>query len=142
MATFVRHLTLQEANALLPLVLDGLLKLRGLLLEERAIRGRLRAVPTSTTGAEALDVAAQQARLEDVGVQAQQCLDRIGALGAQVKGVEPFLVDFPARLDGQTVLLCWQEGEQHISHYHPAATGFAGRKAIESPDAFGSPVLH
>lgn len=50
--------------------------------------------------------------------------------GLDVKGVAPLLVDFPATLNGETVLLCWLEGEQELSWYHKPEHGFAGRRPI------------
>lgn len=31
--------------------------------------------------------------------------------GIDLKGLAPLLIDFPAVLDGEPVLLCWLEGE-------------------------------
>lgn len=50
--------------------------------------------------------------------------------GLDVKGVAPLLVDFPARLNGETVLLCWLEGEHELGWYHKPEHGFAGRRVI------------
>jgi hypothetical protein len=52
-----------------------------------------------------------------------------------VKGVAPLLVDFPATLNGETVLLCWLEGEHELSWYHKPEHGFAGRRVIPAPAA-------
>ena len=40
------------------------------------------------------------------------------------------LVDFPAKIHGRDVMLCWKSDEEHIQYYHDAETGFAGRKLI------------
>jgi hypothetical protein len=65
-------------------------------------------------------------------------LDWFRARGVQVKGLAPPLLDFPAaaRLDGEDVevLLCWRAGEDGISWFHPAGTGFAARAPIASLD--------
>jgi hypothetical protein len=50
--------------------------------------------------------------------------------GLDVKGVAPLLLDFPARLNGETVLLCWLEGEDELGWYHKPEHGFAGRRAL------------
>jgi hypothetical protein len=62
--------------------------------------------------------------------------------GLDVKGVAPLLLDFPARLGGETVLLCWLEGEQELGWYHKPEHGFAGRRVIPAPapDAPGAPA--
>lgn len=43
------------------------------------------------------------------------------------------LVDFPATLNGETVLLCWLEGEHELGWYHKPEHGFAGRRLIPAP---------
>lgn len=40
------------------------------------------------------------------------------------------LVDFPAIIEGQEVLLCWRSDEETIKFYHDMDSGFAGRKQI------------
>jgi hypothetical protein len=55
--------------------------------------------------------------------------------GLDVKSVAPLLVDFPATLNGETVLLCWLEGEHELSWYHKPEHGFAGRRVIPAPAA-------
>lgn len=40
------------------------------------------------------------------------------------------LVDFPAKLNGLEVLLCWKSDEKNIRWYHPLDEGYAGRKLI------------
>jgi hypothetical protein len=51
--------------------------------------------------------------------------------GAIVKDLDTGLVDFPARLEGQEVLLCWRLGEEQIEHWHGLEEGFAGRKRLD-----------
>jgi hypothetical protein len=50
--------------------------------------------------------------------------------GIEVKNFAPLLLDFPATLDGQPVLLCWLEGESALNWYHRLDCGFAGRRVI------------
>ena len=40
------------------------------------------------------------------------------------------LVDFPAIIDNEEVLLCWRSDEDDIRFYHGTEEGFAGRKPI------------
>lgn len=53
--------------------------------------------------------------------------------GIQVKGMAPLLIDFPSSLQGRDVLLCWLEGEPELAWYHPAETGFMGRRRFDHP---------
>jgi len=39
-------------------------------------------------------------------------------------------VDFPSKIDGEDVFLCWQSGEEDILYYHDVTSGFSGRKQI------------
>jgi arsenite methyltransferase len=66
---------------------------------------------------------AAAARLDELMSEVQQT-------GAELKGLAPLLVDFPADLDGVPVLLCWLEGEPDLSWYHRADIGFAGRRKL------------
>jgi len=40
------------------------------------------------------------------------------------------LVDFPAIIDNQEVLLCWKSDEEGVFYYHGINEGFRGRKQI------------
>jgi hypothetical protein len=58
------------------------------------------------------------------------CAEEINAAGAQIKSLEEGLLDFPARRDGEDVLLCWKLGEDEIAYWHGVDEGFAGRKPL------------
>jgi hypothetical protein len=66
---------------------------------------------------------AAEARLDELMTEVQ-------LTGADLKGVAPLLVDFPADLDGVPVLLCWLEGEPELAWYHRLDLGFAGRRRL------------
>ena len=66
---------------------------------------------------------AAQARLDDL-------LTRVQRTGVELKGLAPLLLDFPAELDGEPVLLCWLEGDPALAWYHRADLGFAGRRRL------------
>ena len=51
--------------------------------------------------------------------------------GAIVKDLDTGLIDFPARLHGEEVLLCWRLGEEQVQHWHGLEEGFAGRKLLD-----------
>ncbi|MED0669959.1 DUF2203 domain-containing protein [Aneurinibacillus aneurinilyticus] len=72
-----------------------------------------------------------EAGLEFLEMQAQMHVANIHSHGVQLKEIDPGLVDFPALINGEEVLLCWQEGEEKITHYHGVHDGFAGRRRLE-----------
>ncbi|GAA2483314.1 DUF2203 domain-containing protein [Winogradskya humida] len=66
---------------------------------------------------------AAEARLDELMTRVQQT-------GAELKGIAPLLVDYPAELDGVPVLLCWLEGDTSLDWYHRLDLGFAGRRRL------------
>jgi hypothetical protein len=81
------------------------------------------------------DKAARQ-RLEHnrLGGVIRDALEKIQATGCVVKDLEIGLLDFPARINGEPVYLCWRLGEDRIRFYHAQDEGFAGRKPIDPRD--------
>lgn len=53
------------------------------------------------------------------------------AAGAEVKDALRGLLDFPAEIDGGAACWCWLAGEEDIGWWHPAESGFAGRRRVE-----------
>jgi hypothetical protein len=80
----------------------------------------------------------ERTRLEEA---IQAAIERIQSTGCIVKDLEVGLLDFPSRLDGQDVYLCWKLGEDRIRFYHRQDEGFSGRKPIDPRDAdYNNPV--
>ncbi|MEU4693536.1 DUF2203 domain-containing protein [Actinoplanes sp. NPDC023714] len=114
----------------LPQARSELERLRPVLDEMIAVRADLVELSAALTpGGEPTDLGglperkAAEARLNELMTEVQQT-------GAELKGVAPLLVDFPADLDGIPVLLCWLEGDPDLSWYHRADLGFAGRRRL------------
>ena len=76
---------------------------------------------------------------EAKGLEARfsELLGWFGLQELDVKSVAPLLVDFPATMDGEAVLLCWLEGEPDLRWYHRPELGFAGRRPIPAGDLPG-----
>jgi hypothetical protein len=76
-------------------------------------------------------------RLERNGLaeSIHSALERIQSTGCVVKDLEVGLLDFPARINGEAVYLCWRLGEDRIRFYHSQDEGFSGRKPIDPRDA-------
>jgi hypothetical protein len=122
-----RTFTLAEARDLMPDVLtraDELIESRANLVE---LQAALAAGDTSPLGG----------LPEAKGYQAQlsELVSWFTAAGLEVKGIAPLLLDFPAELGSQPVLLCWLEGERELAWYHQAAYGFAGRRRLGAAEA-------
>lgn len=103
---------------LLPL-LDDVVRLRA---DHAELTAAVGGGPASPLGG-LPELKAATARLDDL-------LTRIQQTGAELKGIAPLLVDFPAQLDGVPVLLCWLEGDRSLRFYHRVDLGFAGRRPL------------
>ena len=72
-----------------------------------------------------------QDRLHDLADERAGFVEELSNLGVELKDPNIGLVDFPARLDGRVVYLCWKLGEESIEHWHELTTGFDNREPVE-----------
>ncbi|HXX20668.1 MAG TPA: DUF2203 domain-containing protein [Candidatus Acidoferrum sp.] len=87
------------------------------------------------------DAAKLRIERDSVEQNIREALERIHSTGCIVKDLEVGLLDFPARIEGEDVYLCWKLGEDRIRFYHRQDEGFAGRKPIDPHDAdLGNPI--
>ena len=122
-----RLFTVDEANALLPTIIP---------LVERVLEARQRLGAAASDLEKVMRQAsgnggsreASQAAL-DMAVIVES-IEKIEALGCQVKDFESGLIDFPAERNGRTVLLCWKYGEERVEWWHDMDAGFAGRQLL------------
>ncbi len=129
--------TLNEAQTLLPVVEALLRKAQaaGTRVEEVESEMQQLSQRIFLSGGMHVDVGAAARRRgeRDKAVQeANDTLKEIDSIGVQVKDLEQGLLDFPALLDGKTVLLCWKLGEPTITHWHTEEEGYAGRKPLDA----------
>jgi hypothetical protein len=131
-----RTFSLEEAQTLLP-VLESLLRtaIRGKALIEE-VDGEFQATAHKVflNGGMMLNVvhlARRKAERERTVQRVKDAVAEINATGVQVKDLDIGLLDFPCRVNGETILLCWKLGEKGITHWHSTEEGFAGRKPID-----------
>lgn len=135
---FMRHFTLDEASMLLPVAQEACQRVRALLAEHDSLRATAPG-GQGFPGVQQGEVLAE--RMESIHDEVATELAGLQQLGVQVKSLEPMLLDFPAILAGQPVLLCWREGEPAIQHIHPVVGGFNARRPILAQDNFGTTPL-
>jgi hypothetical protein len=131
-----RTFTLQEAQNLLP-VLESLLRaaMDGKKLIE-AVDNELqdlahRVMMSGGLLVNVVQMARRKAEREKAIHRVKDTLAEINAIGVQVKDIDIGLLDFPCKVEGRIVLLCWKLGEQGITHWHTSSEGFAGRKLVD-----------
>jgi len=71
-----------------------------------------------------------RALMQEEAAALHACHQELQALGIELKDYEMGLVDFPARIEGRTIHLCWKHGEPEIGHWHEVDAGFRGRHAV------------
>lgn len=64
--------------------------------------------------------------------QLDELFDELESLGCSYRdwNFSEGLVDFPSRIHGQEVLLCWRSDEKTVAYYHDLESGYAGRLPI------------
>ncbi len=122
-----RYFTIEEANAIVPDLLEIVPKLQALhaklsdaFPDVRNAWEKARYGGGSVQGADYLAVA----------LAANQLTNALESKGCVLKGIERGLVDFPAMRDGKEVFLCWKNPETEIRYWHDLDTGFAGRQPL------------
>ncbi|MBV8597699.1 MAG: DUF2203 domain-containing protein [Actinobacteria bacterium] len=132
-----RTFTPAEANSALAEVRPLVERMVSLRERMRELEGEQRNVVQLIAG-NGSGYAVGEARGEEFAALAGEvhdCIEQLNELGVQVKDVDTGLVDFPARRDGEDVLLCWRAGEDAVEFWHGLDDGFAGRRPIDWGDA-------
>ncbi|MEP6589845.1 MAG: DUF2203 domain-containing protein [Gemmatimonadota bacterium] len=134
----VRHFTVEQANATLPLVQRIVRDLMDLHPRWRAAVAGYEAAQVEVTANGETD-SAREARLAAgrLAGEIESCLDELTQIGCHFKDFESGLVDFPALREEKVVYLCWRAGEDRVEHWHELTGGVEGRQPI---DATFSPV--
>ena len=129
-----KYFTIEEANDLIPSIMEELTKLKQLQSDfEAQLKNlnRIKAMKKEHVQTQTDSIFKLESELEFLEMQAQLHVSNIQNTGAQLKGVDPGLIDFPSVKEDEDILLCWKEGEQEISHYHSSQEGFSGRKPLD-----------
>lgn len=126
-----RLFDVEEADRMLPLVRSIV---RGMIEDWETRREALERLETLPP--DRRDGGREPARSLNVEVDALteklvEAAEELSDLGVEFKGIEEGLVDFPARLDGELVYLCWKYGEDRVRWWHPVDAGYAGRRPLE-----------
>jgi hypothetical protein len=128
-----RYFTVAEVNERIPelsRVIEYLRRLDGEFQTKLGLLKRAKVEAGRCDQADGDPFMAAEAELEFIRLLIQSQFERVRELGGEVK--QGFLVDFPALVDGEEVLLCWQPGESDVRWYHGLHEGFLGRKPIPS----------
>ncbi len=74
----------------------------------------------------------RQQALDALRAEFVRLADEVDGFGVILRDLDLGLVDFPAKVRGMPIYLCWRAGETQVAFWHGRAEGFAGRKSIST----------
>jgi|SRR5256885_11807448 len=121
--------SVEEANALIPMVRGILLKIQRAYKRVVSFQdaAKYAAEGAEQGGGGMLEGPAYVAIL----IEVSSLTGELETLGVQLKDYARGLIDFPSLRDGRVILLCWQLGEgDQLEWWHDVEAGFAGRQPL------------
>ena len=129
-----KYFTVSQANAALPLVRAIVRDIMGLAQELHERKDRLARVKPPERGlllqAHAEEVQQAHGEFERDKDRLLEYVQELKNLGVELKDYFSGLVDFPGRIDGRDVYLCWRFGEPEVAYWHDLDAGFSGRQEL------------
>lgn len=128
-----RIFTVREAEATLPLVRRIVADLLSAYPRWKALVGsyELLTGPLQAQDQEPAEVVEVREAVAREAERISGYLQELEEIGCGFKGFDVGLVDFYALRDDRLVYLCWQHGEDHITHWHEVDAGFTGRQPVD-----------
>jgi hypothetical protein len=138
---FSKLFTVEQANAMLPLVRAIVGDLSSLYRDLVGRHERLEHLAKSRKSAKgdpyADELQQMEADLERDKLKLREFVAELQHLGVECKDPGRGLIDFPARMDGKVVYLCWKLDEPELLYWHDLDAGFAGRQSLTVGSAAG-----
>lgn len=130
-----RQFTVEQANELIPELRKALGELNRLQHQARHKYEEMRDIREVGYRSDGnlimlSDYQETKREFDRIVAEANQILTAINERGCRVTDVETGLIDFPSKVDGAPVYLCWQKDEPEVGYYHGLEEGFAGRRPL------------
>lgn len=127
-----RYFTVEEARALVPKLRELLLVVQRAKRElDRELEQIRRLAPLAFLNGHGAALSLHEKRVAELSLTIREHVQKIHALGVEVKDLDMGLVDFPSLRDGREVYLCWKVDEPTVSFWHELDAGFRGRQPLE-----------
>jgi hypothetical protein len=134
----IKQFTVQEADNLLPAIEKELLALKNIKedfesqyaqLQRQKAEAKHGQIRSTSTKDPFFDL---EAKIDFLQIEAQTHIQNIEKQGIILRDIDLGLIDFPAIINGEEVLLCWKLGEEKkIRFYHGLNEGYMGRKRLD-----------
>lgn len=139
-----QYFTVEEANRRLPLIRRIVRDIVELYKDVHERRRRLEEIRFRQTGSEE-GAAIYRDEVGEIEKELKVDVDRLDGFVAELKKLNVLLkdpirglIDFPSRMDGRDICLCWQLDEDEIGFWHETDAGFAGRQSLFEGSVTGS----
>ena len=130
----MKTFTIEEANAALPLVRAIVTDLAHLSQDVNDRRQRVGFLLNNRERNENdpywQELAAVEATLGEDSSRVREYVDELRQLGIEPEIADEGVVDFPGKLEGRSVYLCWKLGEDEVLHWHELDGGFQSRRPL------------
>lgn len=123
-----KYFTLEEANSIVPQLLNQVPQIQGLASD---LRDKYPDVRNAWEKHKSNGGSVQGTQYLDAALQLNGIMKDLESKGCIVKGIKEGLVDFPSLRDGREVYLCWKAPEKEIKFWHEIDSGFSGRQPIK-----------
>lgn len=127
----MKFFSISQANKSLALVTPIVSDIQTKWAEVKKLKEDCDAIVLNHLGTEDL-LNEKEDRLDDLLEEIENHIKELQEIGAEFKGFDEGLVDFPAKIDTRMIYLCWRMGEENISCWHEIFEGFSNRKDISN----------
>jgi hypothetical protein len=126
-----RLFTVEQVNELVPRLEMIMQRLQLLGFElRRGLRAAVAELPEPPDTGTVSALTRSRPELKALVDEMEKLVGEIEESGGEFKGLDLGLVDYPAEIEGEVALLCWQYGEKEITHWHSIDGGFEGRRPL------------
>ena len=136
-----RPISLPEANALVPHIVEGVARAREAMTRAYAARNEVTARAVHEGEDAILNFEERYPDLaeaaEEAEAEARDEMELLSLLGVVLMSVTPAMAAVSARCAGQPALLLWNDGDDEFAHWRLLADDEDAIRPIVDPDAFG-----
>lgn len=125
----MKFFSLIQANKALALIRPIVSDVQKKWGEIKKIKEECDAIVLNHLGSESI-LNKKEDRLDELLEEIENHILELQEVGAEFKGFDEGLIDFPAKIDTRMIYLCWKMGEESVSCWHEIFEGYGGRKSI------------